>query len=253
MCLFVWMLRLTAIESSPGLRQVKIASCFLIATGPSLNRVDVRRLANLDTISFNRSYIAWKDWGFAPTYYACFDPVVYEDNVQEIHELIKSYPDTRFFLPVSQNNFIINATPRVSFVTLLSGDFFCSEFPAVTDFGNVGATSVQILALLGYKRIVLIGVDARYSRIGKSIPDKDGFVLVDDDPNHFSPDYAKGKRLNKNPDLVRSIEMWTKVAEECKRLEIEVMNASAGSSLDCFQKTDFETAIEWANRNTCLI
>lgn len=64
---------------------------------------------------------------------------------------------------------------------------FSTDISELTDFGNVGATSIQILGLLGYRRIAMVGVDARYSHIDEKAvaADKDGFVLIDDDPDHF--------------------------------------------------------------------
>lgn len=219
----------------------------MIGSGPSLNGVDVARLAQLDTISFNRSYVAWKHWGFSPTYYACFDPIVFEDNAIEIQQLIEEFPGTIFFLPGSPQVVGLKPSAQVSLVRLVPGETFARDVSCLTDFGNVGATSVQILTLLGYRRIAMIGVDARYSRIGEGIavPDKDGFVLVKDDPDHFCAEYVQGKRLRANPDLEKILGKWPQVAKECAAKEVEVRNASSGSALVCFPATDFLSATEW--------
>ena len=50
------------------------AGIVLIGSGPSLNKIDPRKLAPYDAIAFNRSWLAWDDWGFAPRYHACLDP-----------------------------------------------------------------------------------------------------------------------------------------------------------------------------------
>lgn len=228
--------------------------CFLIGSGPSLKKVDVTRLAQLDTISFNRSYVAWKQWGFAPTHYACLDPIVFEDNVLEIQNLIDECPRTHFFLHGSAGLAGIKPSTQVSLVKLAPGDMFSTDVSALTDFGNVGATSIQILALLGYRRIAMIGVDARYNPIAESasVADRDGFVMVADDPNHFCPEYVQGKRLMAHPELGKILGQWTQVAKECARYEMEVRNASPGSALDCFPTTDFSSAIEWVQENVCL-
>lgn len=124
---------------------------------------------------------------------------------------------------------------------------FSTDSSELTDFGNVGATSVQILGLLGYCRIAMVGVDARYSHIDEKAvaADKDGFVLVDDDPDPICPEYGRGKRRLAHPDLEKILGQWPKVANECASNAIEVRNASPGSALDCFPTTDFESAIEW--------
>jgi len=125
-----------------GLGKRKGAGCFLIGSGPSLKEVDVTRLAHLDAISFNRSYVAWKQWGFAPTLYACLDPVVFEDNLLEIRSLIEEYPRTRFFLPDSADSFGIRSSAQVSHIRVEPGHIFSTDILALTDFGNVGATSI---------------------------------------------------------------------------------------------------------------
>jgi len=223
------------------------SGCFLIGSGPSLNEVDVTRLAGSDTIAFNRSYIAWKQWGFAPTLYACLDQVAFEDNVQEIRSLIEEYPRTRFFLPDSAASLGIRSSEQVSLVGMAPGHGFSSDILALTDFGNVGATSLQILALLRYRRVAMIGVDARYRRAeqARHVPEGHKYVVLENDVDHFSAEYGRGRRSQANPDLDRILGQWPEVASECARIGMEVRNASSGSALECFRKTDFASAVEW--------
>lgn len=232
-----------------GLGRRKSAGCFLIGSGPSLKKVDVARLAYVDTIGFNRSYVAWNQWGFFPTYYACLDTIVLEDNVLEIQKLIEEYSDTHFFLSKSAKVVGITSLANVSLVELTSGSMFSKDIFTLTDFGNVGATSIQILALLGYRRIAMIGIDARYTPVDERlfVPDKNGFVFVADDPNHFCAEYVQGKRLNARPNLKKILGHWPQVARECANNEIEVRNASPGSALECFPKIDFADAMEWVS------
>ncbi len=84
--------------------------CFLIGTGPSLNKIDVTRLAGYDSITFNRAYIAWPEWGFTPTYYACVDPVALEDNAADIRRLTEESSVKRFFLNENAAEFGIEAS-----------------------------------------------------------------------------------------------------------------------------------------------
>lgn len=173
--------------------------------------------------------------------------MVFEDNVPEIRSLIAEYPHTIFYLPSSAESCGIRASEQVSLIRLAHGHRFSTNISSLTDFGNVGATALQILAILGYRRIAMIGVDARYIAVDATsvVADADGFVIANNDTNHFCPEYARGKRRLAHPDYERILGQWPQVAKECADNAIEVRNASPGSALEFFPITDFAAAIDW--------
>ena len=71
---------------------------FILGSGPSLSSCDITKLKKCYTMSFNRSYIAFDDWGFEPTYFAGLDHVVNNDNKEEYRNLIDNSNINRFFL-----------------------------------------------------------------------------------------------------------------------------------------------------------
>ncbi len=220
--------------------------CFLIGTGPSLNKVDVTRLAAFDSITFNRAYIAWSEWGFTPTWYACVDPVALEDNAADIRRLILESTVQRFFLNEHAADFGIATSDRVTLLHIREHAPFSLDLRTLTDFGNVGASSLQILAALGYKRVALVGVDARYS----SLPELDkgeDYVRMErgQDPDHFLPGYMEGRRRIARPDYDRLLGQWPQVAAECERVGLQVRNASPGSALTLFPSIEFHDALDW--------
>ena len=230
------------VDASPG--------CVLIGSGPSLNRIDVGRLASTDTIAFHRSYVAWDQWGFAPTLYACLDEIGFASSAAEIGELVRIHRGTRFFLADRAAQFGIGPSRRVSHVRLVQGDRFGTDVAELTDFGNVGATCLQLLALLGYRRVLLVGVDARYVELDQqtTLRDEDGYLRVEHDPNHFFPGYIRRQNPRAKPDLERILGRWPRVAAECARVGLDVRNASPGSALDCFPVSDFESGMSWVAR-----
>lgn len=228
------------------------AGCFLIGSGPSLNSIDVKKLSNHDTIAFNRSYIAWDDWAFHPSYYACFDPVTLADNAAEIKELIQQSSVKRFYLGRSASEHGIvspdlsdQTVPagRVTLVTLIDSGTFRTDTNVMGDFGNAGATSLQVLASLGYRRVVMVGVDARYSEYHATGGEE--YLQDSGDPDHFTAAYSNGKRRRARPDLDRILGRWPEAAAACNSGGIEVRNASPGSSLTCFETMEFEDALAW--------
>ncbi len=218
--------------------------CFLIGCGPSLNRTDVRRLADFDTITFNRAYVAWHEWAFTPTYYACFDPIALDDNVDEINGLIDTSSVRRFFLSDAGRDMGFRQSDRIAWVTLVDGGHFSVDPRALGDFGNVGASSLQILAALGYRRVAMVGVDARY----EDISPEGGIDRPRGDRDHFHPDYYGGRRRNSRPDLNKVLGRWPDVAEASTRAGMDVRNATPGSALDCFDEVDYQDALAWVGR-----
>ena len=224
--------------------------CFLIGTGPSLNEIDVTRMAEHDTITFNRAYIAWPEWGFTPTYYACVDPVALEDNAADIRRLIAESGVQRFFLNERAVDFGITASDRVTLLRIREQAPFSLDLRTLTDFGNVGASSLQILVALGYQRVALVGMDARYS----SLPELDNggdYVRMErgQDPDHFLPGYMEGRRRIAKPDYDRLLGQWPQVAAECERMGLDVRNASPGSALISFPVIGFAEALAWVGED----
>lgn len=207
----------------------------LIGSGPSLNRIDPRRLAGRDAIAFNRSWLAWGDWGFAPRYHACLDPASIAIIGPELPPVIAAHGATRFFLHSDAAKAGIKAATNVTLCDLVQGDDFSGSLATLTDFGNVGAVSMQVLEALGYGRILMVGVDGDY------LPEQG----VTHDANHFRDDYARG-RVALTPALrARYTGHWPVVAAACARRGIEVRNASPGTVLTCFETIDFDDGLVW--------
>lgn len=222
-----------------------VKGCFLLGCGPSLNYVELQRLAEYDTITFNRAYIAWGEWGFVPSYYACFDPIALVDNLAEIKQLIERSPVKRFFLNEVAAQFGLKQSDRVTLVKLLDKGQFSTNFRRLGDFGNVGASSLQVLGAMDYRRVVMVGIDARYTTVNPPGTNDQELIRVDHDQDHFSPEYMRGKIRMAKPDLDKLIGRWPEVAEQCKRYGMEVRNASPGSALKCFASMQLEIALSW--------
>ncbi len=211
----------------------------LIGSGPSLNRIDPRQLATYDTIAFNRSWLAWPNWGFAPSFHACLDPASMAIIGPELPPVIAAHQSTRFFLHSSAAKFGVQENAQVTLCDLVPGTAFSGSLPGLTDYGNVGSISMQILHALGYRKVLMVGVDGDY------LPETD----VRRDANHFRPDYAAG-RLPLTPELrTRYTAGWPAVAAECERVGIEVRNASPGTVLKCFPAIEPAEGLDWLARS----
>ena len=234
---------------------------YIIGNGPSLNKIDVSRLKGKDTISFNRAFIAYKDWGFYPKYYMTADKIVLENIKENIKELIESSPIERFFLPVWSEKYFGNSD-KISYLNFRGSwipgrRIWGKKFSRLSLIANVGATSVPVLKILGYRNIIILGTDCNYVEeniknvnIEYNPDDKSGRKIVfrssgDDDPNHFRSDYfGKGTEYSK-PQQMNHFKGWEFIAKMMKKQKVNIILCSPGSRLtSLFPEADFNSIIE---------
>ena len=77
---------------------------WIIGTGPSLNKIDIKKLKNHHTMSFNRAYIAFKDWGFDPTYYLSIDSNDLRSMYKDLNKVILESNVKAFFIADCSDN-----------------------------------------------------------------------------------------------------------------------------------------------------
>ncbi len=233
---------------------------YIIGNGPSLNKIDLSKLKGKDTISFNRAYIAYDDWGFYPKYFMTADPVVLQNIKEKVKELIETSPIEKFFLPAWSGEYFGN-NEKICYLNF-RGSWFLKrriwgkEFNRLSIIANVGATSIPILKILGYKNYVILGTDCNY--IEKDIKnvnieynpdDRTGRQIVykssgDSDPNHFRSDYFGAGTEYSKPQQQNHYKGWEFIAKRMKREKINIILCSPGSRLSAlFTESDFEEIV----------
>jgi hypothetical protein len=225
---------------------------FIIGTGPSLASCDITKLKNCYTMSFNRSFIAYKDWGFEPTYYVGLDTVVNNDNRIAIKKLIKKSSIKEFFF--SKNEQTINDFSSVK-STLI--DYIDDPTHPNLDFknglkvGNSGLFGLQIaIGILGFKEIYLLGCDANYTdKVNKVVIKENGHYYSTDnsDSNHFRKDYyGKGTTYNKPAAEKYHYPAWLAFYKQVvsKDKSINVYNCSSTGRLQFFKFCNFSKLIK---------
>ncbi|PCJ64946.1 MAG: hypothetical protein COA58_11790 [Bacteroidetes bacterium] len=222
---------------------------YLIGNGPSLNEIDVAALKNDITISFNRAYIAYEDWGFDPTYYMIIDIRVLENIYEDVNRLITHSKIKRFFIRdvdgtedwnhscFSTREHIVKSD-KVTFITtneLIKGMKANVSFEDMGYFGDVSVCSLQVLYLLGYKRVLVLGCDANYEEKklkGVKITGNEYVSSEDNDLNHFRPDYFGKGTVYSKPFGDGHFLAWIKMAISLKNgLDFEVYSGSKNSRL----------------------
>jgi len=221
---------------------------FILASGPSLKDCDVTKLKDCYTMSFNRSYIAFEDWGFEPTYFAGLDHVVNADNREEYRKLIDSSDIQRFFFSKDKSTEEYLSSKKTSIVEIEEGDPTHPNlnFNGKLTVSNSGLFGLQVaIGLLHFREIYLLGCDANYQETVKGVKFVNGVYVSqsDSDPNHFRKDYyGTGRTYNKPGSLIWHLPAWKWFWKTFVKNndEIKVYNCSKTGKLTFFEFKDFE-------------
>lgn len=167
---------------------------WIIGNAPSLAKYDMSKLKGEVTLSFNRAYIAYKDWGWQPTYFCCIDAFMLGQISDDVNGLIESGKISAFYLNVDGADDIIEAdNVHLLDFTHRAGWGFDPDYFRYC--GDVGAFALQVAYANGYEDVYLVGVDQSWGRYGPTAPnaDTDHFRLnYETDEVRMGPVYADG-------------------------------------------------------------
>ena len=211
-------------------------TAFVIGTGPSLKKIDMKKLSQYDCITFNRAYIAYKDWGFVPKYYLAFDGNDIRAMYKDLNFIIDEYPKTKFFILDDESQNSIHplesfqdgdkkislfdwSKPNLYRIKASSG-YFSGHLSGKVMYlpihiPNAGWQGVEVLHALGYDVIGFVGCDSRYRDDVESNKDisfigREYISSADTDINHFRPDYfGKGMRFGA-PNEQQILNIWNR-------------------------------------------
>lgn len=188
----------------------------LVCNGPSLNQMDLRFLRKYTCIGLNKIFLGFKKFAFYPKYYVAVNDLVIEQSAAEIKALncVKFISQRNAHkVPESALNHHINTTRPAQ--------RFCTDIAlGVHEGWTVTYTALQVAYYLGFKQVVIVGMDHRFTYQGQP---NETHLLEGDDPNHFVPNYFSGQKWD-NPDLAHS--------EESYQLARKVFEADGRSIVD---------------------
>jgi glycosyl transferase family 2/6-hydroxymethylpterin diphosphokinase MptE-like protein len=225
----------------------------VIGNGPSLNETDLELLADVPTFGVNAIFLAADRLPRPITYYVVEDTMVFKENLAEIKAFETEYKlfpamyrtafdeselddHTMFFRmnagfydratgTACHPRFSLDATQRV----------YCGQ--------SVTIINLQLAHWMGFRRVVLIGMDFSYHVPDSS--DRQGFRIVSrgDDPNHFHPDYFGPGKTWKDPMLDRVLVGYHLAGEVYRATGREIINATVGGKLDLFPRMPLDEAV----------
>ena len=208
--------------------------CFIIGNGPSLKNTDLMKLKNEFTFGMNRFYLAFPELGFKTSLLLTVNDLVIEQCAEDIRALpiptFVSWRGRKWIQPAQNLHYLYTTYQLPHFSTNAAGRLW--------EGATVTYVAMQLAYHMGFKQVVLIGVDHNFTTQGKP---NTTVVSGGDDPNHFNASYfGKGFRWQL-PDLETSEMAYTMARDAYTAAGREIVDATVGGKLTVFQKVDYES------------
>ncbi|QIZ82667.1 Protein of unknown function DUF115 [Thalassovita gelatinovora] len=223
--------------------------CFILGNGPSLNKIEIPKLASEVSFGVNSIFLMSRDSGFYPTYYVVEDNLVFRDNKESIDAyrgptkiLPERYAleltDTRDCFTFDMDTSFYNKNKPESYsVPHFNGGpettFHCGQ--------SVTYINMQLAYYMGFSEVYLIGMDFSYSKPPSHEQSGNHIHSHGDDPNHFHKDYfGKGKTW-KDPRLGRVLRSYVRAKHAFETDGRLIANATPGGELELFPRVSFNS------------
>lgn len=208
---------------------------FILGNGPSLQRTDLSLLRDEITFGMNRIYLAFDSMGFSTTYYVSVNTLVIGQCAEEIRALTMPKFVTwrgREWLGSQANLVYLDTdyTGAPTFSTDARGRIF--------EGSTVTYVALQLAFHMGFKEVILIGVDHRFSAKG---PANATVESQEGDRDHFSPSYFGPGFRWQLPDLEASEAAYRLARQKFEASGRRVLDATVGGALEVFSKVDYRS------------
>lgn len=207
----------------------------LVCNGPSLNQTDFTLIRKEISMGLNKIYLGFQRLRFYPRYYAAINRRVIEQSASEIRNLncIRFLKDMGADnpLPESALTYLLHSRPERHFHQNLGEGFFegyTVTFPAL-----------QIAFFMGFKAVVIVGMDHRYSFQGSPNEPR---RLAGPDPNHFDSGYFSGQTWD-NPDLPNSEHFYAMAREAFESHGRRIIDCTVNGACTVFEKGRLEEVL----------
>jgi len=245
---WTWLTESDTKRSREQIRRLKnsfkgnVERCFIIGNGPSLRNMDLQPLKHEVTFGQNRIYLLFDKMGFETTFLVAVNYLVLRQFSEDFDGL--SMP--KFVQWESRNEFQnkenllyvrFKLGPSIDNPSTLGTLPFSRNIPHRVWLGStVTYVSMQIAYYLGFKQVILIGVDHNFTSKGE-----EGKVVISqgDDPNHFAPNYF-GQGVQWQLPGLESSEVAYRIAKQFyEKNDREILDATIGGKLNVFPKVEY--------------
>lgn len=214
-------------------------TCLIIGAGPSECTVNYPAIpASWATFGMNLMYRFYSETGY-PTYFGCFDYHVNQDQAEAFRGMVEdpACPIERFFMVEK-----VCKSPKLTVLPQKDKSKGFSTNLATFGYGwCTGANCAQVAACLGFKRILLVGIDGYPVEMVDGAV-KDGKHLKMEFTPESNANYSRKYQLEGDEfNLPRGDTFhkpaWEKFRAFTKKNGIEVINCSWGDVADCFPRS----------------
>lgn len=182
---------------------------FILASGPSMNNLDLSPLERRMVMGLNRSFLIFPD-----TYYHCAMDFRLFDEFQT-------------YLKNTRHLFTLEGRPWGTPIKLLGAEGFSWDLEKGIYSGyTIAYIALQIAVYMGFKEIFYLGLDLKHEK---------------GNTHFFGQDYhSKNHETTEFPKMKKMLAFG---AQELSNTNVKVFNCSPVSSLECFSKVSYEYAI----------
>lgn len=217
--------------------------CFIIGNGPSLNQMDLTRLADHYTIGLNKIYLIRKRVDLHLSYLVAVNRLVIEQSESVYRDF-----DAPIFVSYGKSDPSLHREEHIHPIFSEGGQqwYFGQPDQRIFEGMTVTYVALQMAYFMGFERVFLIGVDHNFVQTGKPHEEQQ---MGDSDPNHFDPDYFAGQQWHL-ADLKGSEVSYQMADYHFRKNKRMIYDATLNGKLQIFDKTSYEQALQWARKRT---
>lgn len=214
--------------------------CFLLANGPSLNAVDLKRINNYHLIGLNKIYLLFERAKLDLTFHVAINNLVIEQSWKEF--ILLDCPSFLSYRPAVR---CLKDTGNINYI--LTEQSWMPRFGRVTDAplwegSTVTYAALQLALFMGFNNVFIVGMDHRFNVAGPANTEQ---KLVGVDSNHFDGRYFANTQWHL-PDLEGSEMAYTVARFAYKKHQRAIYDATHNGACNVFEKISPEQAFKIA-------
>lgn len=218
--------------------------CFIIGNGPSLTTGDLELIKSEICFATNRIYNLYNETAWRPTYFVCVDPILLSKDYNEIlnmHNSVcfigergKRIKNENILILNDKKQFFLNPAKEYKL------DFSEDVAKEIFSHSTVLYTVFQLALYMGFKEIILLGVDHSF----KYTTDTNNKIIFNKEvkKNHFLQQNETNEKIvfdSKGAELD-----YLKVKEIAEKNNVNIYNATKGGNLEIFQRVTLDAMLE---------